>query len=134
MKVLDGGEVAIRAEIDIVSVRRTVREASVKIGFGSTDVTRIVTAASELARNVYNYAGEGDLHWRWISEGGRSGLELEFVDQGPGITNVDMALSPGYTTSRGLGMGLPGARRLMGEMEIESHLGEGTRVTVRKWL
>jgi serine/threonine-protein kinase RsbT len=129
----EGGEVIIRAEIDIVSVRRSVREAALRMGFGPTDVTRIVTAASELARNVFNYAGSGQMTWRWLQEAGRDGLELSFIDQGPGIVDVEAALTPGHTTSRGLGMGLPGSRRLMGELELTSKPGEGTVVTVRKW-
>ncbi len=129
-----GGEVRIEAEIDIVTVRKAVREAATQIGFGVTDVTRIVTSASELARNVFLYAGSGGMQWRVLSGGGSTGIELVFDDSGPGIADVEQALEPGYTTSRGMGMGLSGTRRLMGEMEIESEPGKGTRVTVRKRL
>jgi serine/threonine-protein kinase RsbT len=129
-----GGEVHIDAEIDIVGVRKAVREAATQIGFGVTDVTRIVTSASELARNVFLYAGSGEMQWCLLNGGGKTGIELVFEDSGPGIADIEQVMESGYTTSRGMGMGLPGSRRLMGEMEIESELGKGTRVTVRKWL
>jgi serine/threonine-protein kinase RsbT len=126
-------ELVIQAESDIVAARRTVREAAARLGFGSTDVTRIVTAASELARNIFKYAGEGVMRWRYLESGGRSGIELQFIDQGPGIEDVNRALEEGYSTGGGLGMGLPGARRLMDELDIQSTVGQGTTVTLRKW-
>ena len=128
------GEVNIQEEVDIVAVRKAVREASAAGGFGVTDVTRIVTSASELARNVYAYAGSGVMRWRLLNTNGRSGIELTFEDHGPGIADLDQAMTEGYTSGGGLGMGLPGSKRLMGEMEIESEPGKGTMVTVRKWL
>ena len=128
------GEVPINTEIDIVTVRQAVREAASGMGFGVTDTTRIVTAASELARNVFLYAGSGAMQWRTLNNDSNTGIELNFEDKGPGIADVEQALEPGYTTSKGLGMGLPGARRLMGEMEIETEAGKGASVTVRKWL
>ena len=128
------GEVPINTEIDIVTVRQAVREAASGMGFGVTDTTRIVTAASELARNVFLYAGSGAMQCHTLNGDSGTGLELVFEDSGPGITDIEQALEPGYTTSRGLGLGLPGARRLMGEMEIRSELDQGTTVTVRKWL
>lgn len=97
-------------------------------------VDHIVTAASELARNVFLYAGAGMLRWRALNADGNSGIELVFADSGPGIADVEQALVPGYSTGRGLGMGLPGAKRLMDEMELQTALGQGTTVTVRKWL
>ena len=133
MTTSSAGEIAIQGESDIVAARRTVREAAARLGFGVTDVTRIVTAASELARNVYKYAGEGLMRWRYLEDGSRSGIELQFVDQGPGIEDIGRALEEGYSTGGGLGMGLPGARRLMDEMEIQSALGQGTTVTLKKW-
>jgi serine/threonine-protein kinase RsbT len=126
-------ELCIRDENDIVSARRAVREAAVELGFGQTDVTRIVTAASELARNTFKYAGGGVMCWRRIESGSSIGLELQFLDRGPGIQDIDLALQDGFSTSGGLGMGLPGARRLMDGLEIESALGQGTTVTLRKW-
>lgn len=134
MNTVNGDEVRIVAEIDIVAVRKAVRQAAGSLGFGATDATRIVTAASELARNVFVYAGAGVMRWRGLSANGRMGIELVFADSGPGIADVEQALEPGYTTGKGLGMGLPGARRLMGEMDIQSTVGKGTTVTVSKWL
>ena len=134
MNTVNGDEVRIVAEIDIVAVRKAVRQAAGSLGFGATDTTRIVTAASELARNVFVYAGAGVMRWRGLSANGRMGIELVFADSGPGIADVEQALEPGYTTGKGLGMGLPGARRLMGEMDIQSTVGKGTTVTVSKWL
>lgn len=127
------GEIEIKTESDIVVARRTVREAATQVGFSVTDVTRIVTAASELARNVFKYAGEGVMRWRSVESNSRPGLELQFVDHGPGIPDVDLALQEGYSTGAGLGMGLPGAKRLMDELEIQSAVGQGTTVTLKKW-
>ena len=126
--------VLIESEFHIVTVRKTVREVTSKLGFGMTDVTRIVTAASELARNVFRYAGSGCMKWNTINEQGNTGIELTFEDQGPGIADVVQALEDGYTTSNGLGLGLPGTKRLMDELEIKSEEGKGTTVTIRKWL
>ena len=127
------GEVQIVDESHIVTVRKTIREAATRLGFGLTDVTRIVTAGSELARNVFHYAGSGVMRWNDVENGDRIGIQLVFEDHGPGIADIAQALEPGYSTSGGVGMGLPGTRRLMDEMEIQSQPGEGTTVTVRKW-
>jgi len=127
------GEVSIETEGDIVLARRAVREAATRAGFGVTDVTRIVTAASELARNTFQYAGKGIMHWRLVENSERHGLELRFVDKGPGIPDVNLAFQQGYSTGEGLGMGLPGTKRLMDEMEIQSDPGQGTTITVKKW-
>ncbi len=127
------GETRIETEGDIVVVRKTVREITTRLGFGLTDTTRIVTAASELARNVFRFAGSGLMRWRLLDRSGRSGVELTFEDHGPGILNVEQAMQEGYSTAGGLGLGLPGTRRLMDEMEIHSQAGLGTTVTVRKW-
>jgi len=126
-------EVSIKSEGDIVAARRTVRDAAIQVGFGITDVTRIVTAASELARNVFKYAGEGVMTWRQLEEPGRVGIELRFIDQGPGIADVQLALQEGYSTGAGLGLGLPGAKRLMDEIDIRSAPGRGTTITLKKW-
>ncbi len=128
------GELAIKAEHDIVIARRTIREAAGQIGFGETDVTRIVTASSEMARNVYKYAGGGVVRWRSLLVDGRRGIELHFIDQGPGIPDIQLAMRNGYSTSRGLGMGLPGAKRLMDDLQIDSTVGKGTSITLKKWL
>jgi len=127
------GEMLIKSESDLVLVRRAIREAAAQAGFGPTDVTRIVTASSEMARNMFKYAGEGAVRWRGIDSGNRSGIELDFEDHGPGISDVNLALQEGYTTGDGLGMGLSGARRLMNELEIQSVVGQGTKITLRKW-
>jgi serine/threonine-protein kinase RsbT len=133
MSVLEHGEVMIDVEPDIAAARRTVRDVATKLGFGVTETARIVTAASELGRNVYKYAGRGVMHWRTVVDGQASGLELQFEDHGPGIADIEQALREGYSTGRGLGMGLPGAKRLMDELEIQSAVGQGTTVIVRKW-
>lgn len=127
------GELVISGEYDIVQARKAVRQAAVEAGFGLTDVTRIVTAASELSRNIFVYAGTGTVRWRGIS-GDTDGLEITFEDRGPGIPDVTQALEPGYTTGKSLGMGLPGSKRLMDELELTSVPGEGTTVIIRKWL
>lgn len=127
-------QVGICSESDIVEARKMAREAAIKLGFGVTDVTRIVTAASELARNIFKYAGEGIVLSREVLNGGSVGIELIFVDSGPGIPDIDMALTPGYSTGGGLGMGLTGTKRLMDEMEIKSEVGKGTTVIIKKWL
>ena len=126
-------EIALRAETDIVVVRKSVRESATRLGFGITDVTRIITAASELARNVFLYAGSGVVRCRVLNRSDKVGLELVVEDQGPGIADIEQAMQPGYTTGKGLGLGLPGAKRLMDEMEIESEVGKGTKITVKKW-
>jgi serine/threonine-protein kinase RsbT len=126
--------VPIASEGDIVAARKIVREVAVNLGFGVLDVTRIVTASSELTRNIFRYAGSGRMRWRSLAAGGRSGLELVFEDQGPGILNLEDAMTAGFSTSGGLGLGLPGAKRLMDDMEIDTRPGNGTRITIRKWL
>jgi len=133
MSSLSQSEVSIQNEGDIVLARRVVREGAAQAGFGVTDVTRIVTAASELARNIVNYAGEGVMRWGLVENNGRVGIEIQFEDKGPGIPDVGLALKEGYTTGDGLGMGLPGAKRLMDEMDIQSTAGKGTKITLKKW-
>jgi serine/threonine-protein kinase RsbT len=127
------GEVQIVDESHIVTIRKTIREIATRLGFGITDVTRIVTAGSELARNVYHYAKTGVMRWSVLETSDRVGIQLTFEDHGPGIRDVEEAFAPGYSTSGGLGMGLPGTKRLMDEMELSSQVGLGTTVTVRKW-
>jgi serine/threonine-protein kinase RsbT len=132
--VASEGEVRIASESDIVTARKIVRAQAAALGFGVTDVTRIVTAASELTRNIYRYAGCGFMRWRCLYAAQDAGLELVFADEGPGIADVDKALESGYTTGNGLGMGLPGAKRLMDELEVCSEVGKGTTITARKWM
>jgi serine/threonine-protein kinase RsbT len=128
------GEVTIHEETDIVVARRAVREAAAQVGFGHVDTTRIVTAASELARNTFKYGAGGVMYWRAVVDGDRRGLELRFEDHGPGIPDLEEALQEGFSSAGGLGMGLPGAKRLMDEMELHSTLGAGTTVIIKKWL
>ena len=127
------GELPIRAENDIVAARRAVRDAATQLGFGPTDVTRLVTAASELARNVFKYAGHGLMRWTGVQADARVGIEVQFVDEGPGIADINQALEEGYSTGGGLGLGLPGAKRLVDELAIRSDVGRGTTVTLKKW-
>ena len=133
MSIEAAGVVVIETEGDIVAARQVVRAVAAEAGFNATDVTRIVTAASELARNIFQYAGKGAMEWRRLQADASLGLELRFQDEGPGIADVNQALEEGYSSGRGLGLGLPGARRLMDEMDIRSEPGRGTTVIVRKW-
>jgi serine/threonine-protein kinase RsbT len=126
-------EIPISAEGDIVLVRKKIREIAIEFGFSSTDVTRIVTATSELARNIYKYAGEGTVRYGMLQQVSQLGLELCFSDSGPGIDDISLALEPGYSTSNSLGMGLPGAQRLMDSFDVDSHPGRGVVIKVVKW-
>lgn len=128
------GKLTIRSEGDVIAARRSIRAAASAIGFGLTDLTRVVTAVSELTRNIYHHAGGGTVRWRSLDAGGRVGIELVFEDEGPGIADLDTALQEGFTSGGGLGMGLSGSKRLMDELEIASEVGRGTTVTARKWL
>ena len=123
----------VRTSEDVVAVRRAVREWAVASGFSLVDQTKIVTAASELARNTVLHGGGGTLRLEALNDGPRRGLRLVFEDRGPGIPDIDQALKDGFTTAGGLGLGLGGARRLMKDFQIESQPGEGTRVTVARW-
>lgn len=123
----------LAASDDVVRVRQQARAWAVEIGFSLVDQTKIVTAASELARNTVEHGGGGTARFRYLISGERKGLRLDFVDSGPGIADVTLALRDGYSTGTGLGLGLSGSRRLMNEFEIESTPGEGTRVSVSRW-
>lgn len=125
--------IAIQSSADVVLVRQAVRQLAIEIGFGLVDQTKIVTAASELARNTLDYGGGGTMKLETLQEGARRGLKLTFEDQGPGIPDVELALRDGFTTGGGLGMGLGGAKRLSNEFEIKSVVGEGTWVTIVRW-
>lgn len=127
-------EFFIGSEGDIVLVRKAIRDAAKTIGFMGTDITRIVTATSELARNIFKHAGSGKVHYQREFQFGQVGIEIIFSDKGPGIVDISRAMLPGYTTGDGLGMGLPGSRRLMDHMEILSTVDQGTSITVWKWL
>jgi serine/threonine-protein kinase RsbT len=124
---------SIRAAGDVVQVRQAVRAWAVDLGFSLVDQTKLVTAASELARNTLTYGGGGAVRLEALHQDGRRGLRLTFEDKGPGIPDVALALKDGYTTGTGLGLGLGGARRLSNEFDIWSRPGEGTRVTIARW-
>ena len=123
----------IRTSEDIVRVRRATRENAVAQGFSLVDQTKLVTAASELARNTLDYGGGGEVEILRLSEPPRGGVRLIFTDKGPGIADIELALKDGFTTGGGLGLGLSGARRLSSEFSIESKVGEGTQVTIARW-
>ena len=133
MPVLKRDTMTVRSETDVVAVRQIVRKWAAELGFSLVDQTKIVTAASELARNTLIHGGGGTASLEALAEGIRKGLRLIFADQGPGIPDLDLALRDGYTTGGGLGLGLSGSKRLMTEFEIVSQVGVGTRVTVTKW-
>ncbi len=123
----------VRAENDVVAVRQTVRTWAVQQGFTLVDQTKIVTAASEIARNTVIYGRGGTVRIEALVDGIRKGLRLVFEDKGPGIPDLELAQRDGYTTGTGLGMGLGGAKRLVNEFAIESRPGEGTKVTLTRW-
>jgi serine/threonine-protein kinase RsbT len=123
----------LRSQADIVGARQAVRRWATELGLSLVDQTKIVTAASELARNTVEYGGGGSMLLESLHEGPRHGLRLVFEDEGPGIPDIDQALRDGYTTGTGMGLGLGGSKRLVNEFQIRSTPGEGTRVTVTKW-
>lgn len=133
MTVLRTEVMEVRTSQDVVLVRQAVRAWAVELGLGLVDQTKIVTAASELARNTVDYGGGGTVRLEALQEGMRRGLRLTFEDEGPGIADIALALTDGYTTGNGMGLGLSGARRLVNEFDIWSERGKGTRVTVARW-
>ena len=133
MPVLFKDHKPIQSSEDVVGVRQGVRQRAVELGFNLIDQTKIVTAASELARNTVQYGGGGFVAVEGLEEGGRKGLRLTFEDRGPGIADIELAMRDGYTTGGGLGLGLSGARRLSSEFHVDSRPGEGTRVTIVRW-
>lgn len=133
MQQQEASRIEVDDNNDIIRVRLCVRDAAVQMGFSHTDQVRLVTAASELARNIRRYADRGFVEITRLRTGGRRGLRIKFEDQGPGIPDLTLAMTDGYTTSRGLGKGLPGARRLVDEFEIKSEIGRGTTILITKW-
>ena len=123
----------VRTANDIVRVRQRMREWAIEAGFSLVDQTKVVTAASELARNTLEHGGGGTARVELLTDGGRRGVRLTCEDQGPGIPDLQLALKDGYTSRGGLGLGLGGARRLVNEFAIESRPGSGTRVTITRW-
>jgi serine/threonine-protein kinase RsbT len=132
MAVLSTENLPLKSEPDVVHVRRRVREVSAQMGFSLVDQTKVVTAASELARNTIIYGGGGIVQLESLN-GPRTGLRLIFEDKGPGIPDIELALKNGYTTGSGMGLGLGGAKRLVNDFDIESRVGEGTKVTITRW-
>lgn len=123
----------VTGEADIVRVRQTVRTWANEQGFSLVNQTKVVTAASEIARNTVTYGGGGTVQLETLGDNGRRGLRLVFEDKGPGIENIELALRDGYTTGGGLGLGLSGSKRLCNDFSIESAVGKGTRITLIKW-
>jgi serine/threonine-protein kinase RsbT len=126
-------KIQIEREIDIIAARQAGRQMAGHLGFSATDQTLIATAISEVARNILIYAQRGEIQIEQIADGARTGIQVVAADEGPGIENVDLALRDGYSTKNSLGLGLPGARRLMDDFKLASELGHGTRVTMKKW-
>ena len=126
--------VAIRTDADVVTARQEARTMGASLGFSSTDLTLLATAISEVARNITTYAGEGEVTLRVVSEDGRRGIEVLANDDGPGIADVELAMQDGYTTGNGLGLGLPGTRRLVDDFDLRTAPGAGTSVRLVKWI
>jgi serine/threonine-protein kinase RsbT len=133
MPVLKDEQLPIGTEYDVVIARQTVRKWAAELGFNLVDQTKVLTAASELARNVLVHGGGGTARLEILNDGSRRGLRLTFEDQGPGIPDIELALRDGYTTGSGLGLGLGGSKRLVSDFEITSTVGKGTRVAITKW-
>lgn len=133
MSIRRQGSQPVRTQQDIVLARQAVRKMALECGLRLVDQTKIVTAASELARNTVVYGGGGDMDWAIVEEGARQGLRLTFRDQGPGIPDMKLAMTDGWTSGEGLGLGLTGAKRLVNDFEIESTVGVGTRITITRW-
>ena len=123
----------LRSQNDVVLVRQSVRRWAIEQGFSLVDQTKLVTAASELARNTVEYGGGGTVRLEALAEGMKKGLRLTFEDQGPGIPDMTLAMKDGWTSGNGLGMGLSGAKRLVNDFDIQSEVGKGTRVTIARW-
>lgn len=127
------GSLPLRAEEDIVVSRQKVRALTQLLKFSLVDQTKMITAASELSRNTLVHGGGGEMHWEVLEDGVRRGLRLNFVDEGPGIPDLQLALTDGWTSGGGMGLGLPGSKRLVHEFELESAPGTGTRVSIVRW-
>jgi len=133
MNILKSGSQPVRIEQDVVMARQVARKLSVEAGLRLIDQTKLVTAASELARNTVVYGRGGDMDWEIVEDERRKGLRLTFRDQGPGIADMKLAMTDGWTSGSGLGLGLTGAKRLVDDFSVESAPGEGTRVMICKW-
>jgi serine/threonine-protein kinase RsbT len=127
------GTLPVQSEQNIVASRQMVRALCQQLKFSLVDLTKMVTAASELSRNTLIHGGGGRMRWEFVEKNGRNGLRLHFEDEGPGISDLAAALTDGYTTGNGMGLGLPGSKRLVNDFEIETEPGRGTRVSITKW-
>ncbi len=126
--------IPVSSEIDIVTARQKGRELAARLGFSDTELTLIATAISEVTRNIVEYAKRGELCLSFVQQGNKRGIAVIASDRGPGIPNIKLAMQDGYSTGHSLGLGLPGAKRLMDEFEIVSVVGKGTKVTMKKWV
>jgi serine/threonine-protein kinase RsbT len=133
MTVRSSGTHPIHIEQDVVLARQMARKLATECGMRLIDLTKLVTAVSELARNTMVYGGGGDMDWQILDDNARTGLRLTFRDEGPGIADVKLAMTDGWTSGNGLGLGLTGAKRLVEEFELETAPGKGTRVTITRW-
>lgn len=134
MNVSQSGSVPVRIEQDVVLARQFARKLATEQGMRLVDLTKLVTAVSELARNTVVYGGGGDMDWAVVEQLGRVGLRLLFRDEGPGIADTRLALTDGWTSGGGLGLGLTGARRLVDEFDLDTAPGAGTRITITRWI
>jgi len=125
--------VSVSSDIDLVTARREGRVMAEQLGFSSSEATLVATAISELARNIVNYAKKGEIHVRLVNDGIKRGISIVASDSGPGITDIRLAMQSGYSTSGGLGLGLPGVKRIMDEFDLVSAPGKGTTIAVTKW-
>src|SRR2546425_1837643 len=130
----DEHRLQINSEHDILTARQRGRELAADVGFTGSDLTVVATAISEIARNIVEYAGRGEMLLKLVDNGQGAGLLVEARDEGPGIADLALAMQDGYSTGRSLGLGLPGARRLMDEFDLQSEAGRGTTVTMKKWI
>jgi serine/threonine-protein kinase RsbT len=130
---ISSGSMPVRNEQDIVMSRQTVRKLTQELKFSIVDQTKMITAASELSRNTVVYGGGGEMRWEILSDGLRNGLRLHFEDKGPGIPDMEKAMTDGWTSGGGLGMGLTGSKRLVNEFEVRTAVGEGTCVSITRW-
>lgn len=133
MAILRSDTLPVRTQQDIVLVRQAVRKLTQELEMSLVDQTKMVTAASELARNAFVYGGGGDMRWEIIEDGRRRGLKLCFIDQGPGIPDLTLAMTDGWTSGNGLGMGLTGAKRLVNDFDLQTEPGKGTQVSITRW-
>jgi serine/threonine-protein kinase RsbT len=133
MTVRSSGSQPIQIEQDVVLARQTARKLAQECGMRLIDLTKLVTAVSELARNTMVYGGGGDMDWQILDENARTGLRLVFRDEGPGIPDIKLAMTDGWTSGSGLGLGLTGAKRLVEEFDLQTAPGKGTRITIARW-